>query len=136
MLEGMKLQVGVKVILQNDKDEYLLLRRSETFHNETEPHWDIPGGRIDPEETLHDALRREIMEETGLTVDDDFRLLAAQDIMVPAKDLHVVRLTYTARGTGNVVTSDEHQETKWIDREEALKLNLDPYLREALETLA
>lgn len=129
----MKLQVGVKVLLQNDKDEYLLLRRSEAFHNEKEPHWDIPGGRIDPEEALHDALRREIMEETSLAVDDDFRLLAAQDIMVTAKDLHVVRLTYTAKGTGPVITSDEHQETKWTDREEALKLNLDPYLREVLE---
>jgi len=135
MLEDMKLQVGVKVILQNDNDQYLLLRRSQVFHNETEPHWDIPGGRIDPEETLHTALQREIMEETGLTINNDFRLLAAQDIMVPAKDLHVVRLTYTAKGTGKAIISDEHQETTWVSREEALKLNLDPYLREALETL-
>ncbi len=136
MLEDMKLQVGVKVILQNDNGQYLLLRRSQAFHNETEPHWDIPGGRIEPEETLHEALRREITEETGLDVDDHFRLLAAQDIMVTTKDLHVVRLTYTAKGTGNVIVSDEHQETTWVSREEALKLNLDPYLRQALETLA
>ena len=131
----MKLQVGVKVLLQNEKNEYLFLRRAEAFHNEIEPHWDIPGGRIDPDETLDIALKREIMEETSLRIDDDFKLVAAQDIMVATKDLHVVRLTYSASGTGEVTTSDEHQEIRWVTRDEALHLNLDPYLHEVLAEL-
>ena len=44
----MILQVGVKALIKNDKGQYLFLRRSERMQAETEPHWDIPGGRIDP----------------------------------------------------------------------------------------
>ena len=131
----MKLQVGVKVLLQNSKDEYLLIRRSHSMNGEPEAHWDIPGGRIKPEEKLHEALEREIREETGLEIDGAFQLLAAQDIMVPAKDLHVVRLTYTTSGEGNVIISDEHQDILWVTAQEAFDLNLDPYLHEALSLL-
>ncbi len=132
----MNLQVGVKVILKNNEGAYLLMRRSEAFHNETEPHWDIPGGRIDPSEALETALRREVMEETGLTVEGNFTLLAAQDIFVKAKDLHVVRLTYTSSASGEINISDEHQEVQWANREQALALYLDPYLRLVFETNA
>jgi 8-oxo-dGTP diphosphatase len=130
----MKLQVGVKVLVQNKHGEYLLLRRDKIMDGETEAHWDIPGGRIEPEEALFDALKREIMEETGLAIPGMPKLLDAQDIFVPAADLHVVRLTYSLQGEGNaVVISDEHQEARWVTPEEAKTFNLDPYLRKVLE---
>jgi 8-oxo-dGTP diphosphatase len=130
--KDMQLQVGVKILLKNNRNEYLFLRRAVTLQDEAEPYWDIPGGRIDPAERLSEALHREILEETGLKVDDALQLIAAQDIIVPAKDLHVVRLTYTATGEGEAVHSDEHQESLWATREKALTLHLDPYLKEAL----
>ena len=97
----MILQVGVKALIKNDAGQYLFLRRSERMQAEIEPHWDIPGGRIDPTERLPVALAREIMEETGMELTDEPRLVAAQDIMVEAKDLHVVRLTYVANARGD-----------------------------------
>lgn len=129
----MKLQVGVKALVQNNRGEYLLLRRDKVMHGETEAHWDIPGGRIEPEEALFDALKREILEETGLSIPNTPELLEAQDIFVPAADLHVVRLTYVLQGDGEAVISDEHQEARWATSEKALALNLDPYLRQVLE---
>ena len=129
----MKLQVGVKALIQNNQGTYLMLHRAATMANESEAHWDIPGGRIEPEEALNDALKREILEETGLEVNSKPKLLCAQDIFVPSADLHVVRLTYVMQGEGNVTISHEHQDTRWVTREEALALNLDPYLRNALE---
>lgn len=129
----MILQVGVKALIKNDAGQYLFLRRSERMQAETEPHWDIPGGRIDPTERLRVALAREIMEETGMELTGVPLLIAAQDIMVEAKDLHVVRLTYVASARGEITVSDEHQEHVWMTKEEALASHLDPYIREVFE---
>jgi 8-oxo-dGTP diphosphatase len=128
----MNLQVGVKVLIKNSDQKYLLLQRAAAMEHEAEAHWDIPGGRIEPNEPLLNALAREISEETGLTLSDTPRLLGAQDIFVAAKDLHVVRLTYIANGGGEPVVSHEHQNVKWASLDEALNINLDPYLREIL----
>lgn len=63
------------------------------------------------------------------------QLLAAQDIFVPAKDLHVVCLTYSVMLEGEFKLSDEHVDYTWVTVEEAEKLNLDTYLRPVLLSL-
>lgn len=128
----MKLQVGVKALIKNPRGSYLFLQRTAAMANETEAHWDIPGGRIEPKEKLYDALHREIIEETAITIEGEPRLIGAQDIFVPSAELHVVRLTYLIEGDGKPITSHEHQAARWMTRSEALMLNLDPYLREIL----
>jgi len=128
----MKLQVGVKALIKNDQEKYLFMLRTKIMDGEKEACWDIPGGRIEPEEILFDALKREINEETGLSITHDPVLLGAQDIFVPAADLHVVRLTYTLQAEGAANVSDEHQEARWMTLEEAKAFNLDPYLRKLI----
>jgi 8-oxo-dGTP diphosphatase len=129
----MQLQVGIKALIQN-KQQYLFMRRAQPFGDETEPHWDIPGGRINTDEPLLDALAREIKEETGLTLNSTPILLGAQDIFAAHADLHVVRLTYLLESNGGEAQlSDEHQEVKWMSAEEALATTLDAYTKEILE---
>lgn len=128
----MILQVGVKALIQNKSGEYLFIRRAKTMDGEAEPHWDIPGGRIDPAEELMVALAREIYEETGMKLEVVPELLAAQDIIPPGRDLHVVRLTYRARANGELKLSDEHQESKWMTSAEARQDNLDKYIRDII----
>jgi len=50
------------VIIENDK-VLLGLRKHEPGQ------WAIPGGKVEPGETLHEALKREIREETNLEID-------------------------------------------------------------------
>ena len=56
------------------------------FHNETlacvrvtrdEPYFDLPGGAVDAGETEEQALVREFLEETGMTVEPVERLIEA-----------------------------------------------------------
>ena len=130
----MKLQVGVKVLIRRD-DTYLFLRRSAAFKAGPQK-WDIPGGRIEPDEALDVALTREVYEETGLELVSIDRLLAAQDIFVPDAEVHVVRLTYTGAAKGEVVISDEHDEYRWMTLEDVLsEPHVDSYLKEVLHTL-
>lgn len=130
----MKLQIGVKALITK-QDTYLFLRRSADFTSGPQD-WDIPGGRIEPEEALSDALARETKEETGLSLDTIDKLLAAQDIFVPSKELHVVRLTYHASATGDVTISDEHSEHAWMTKQQILaEKHVDSYLRKVLESM-
>jgi 8-oxo-dGTP diphosphatase len=55
------------VFVKEDNEKYILLieRLNEPFKNK----WAIPGGFIEMDETLEDACKRELEEETGLKVD-------------------------------------------------------------------
>ena len=47
-------------------DEILLVEQQGK--DDPAPSWALPGGRVEPGELFHDALTREVREETGLTV--------------------------------------------------------------------
>lgn len=132
----MKLQVGVKALISDAQGNYLFIQRSDALPDGSGIRWDVPGGRIDPEETLMSALAREILEETGMKLQDGAQLLDAQDIIVPEAALHVVRLTYSVQVRGSLRLSDEHQSHVWVSLKEAEKLNVDAYLRRTLQSLS
>ncbi len=71
---------GAKLLLENDKQETLVLRRSNT--HPTMPHApDFPGGYIEFGELPEQAILRELDEETGLTVlPESLRLLCAATV--------------------------------------------------------
>lgn len=130
----MELQVGVKAFLQNQEGKYLILKISKERYPERKEKWDIPGGRIEPEKSLMENLRREIKEETGLLLEDQVRLIAAQDILrVPGR--HVVRLTYRGKVKGEVKLSEEHTSYKWVTMNELRRLQkVDVYARRLIHS--
>lgn len=130
----LQLQVGVKVLLKNKDGKYLVLFRSLASAPKSGQHWDIAGGRINIGSTLLENLQREVMEETGLEIMDEPKLIAAQDIL--KTDKHVVRLTYLGEANGEVKLSDEHSDFKWLSLEEIKNLEpIDKYFKEVLSSL-
>ncbi len=130
----MELQVGVKVLLKNPEGKFLLVRRSSDKYPEVDATWDIVGGRIDPGATLLENLKREVKEEVNLSLEDEPRLVAAQDIL-RVLGRHVVRLSYTANINGKPkLTDSDHTEYKWFTLDELKNLKeLDIYFKELLE---
>lgn len=55
------IMVGAAVIVMNSKEEVLLQLRQDT------KEWGLPGGAMEPGETIEQTARRELFEETGLT---------------------------------------------------------------------
>ncbi len=125
------LQVGVKSLLINKDKKILLIKKDlkDAKAKGMKVSWDIPGGRINMDENLEKALKREIREETGITAIKPLFLIGAQDIFKLEK--HIVRLTYISRVTSSKVSlSNEHSEYRWFTWAEILKLpQIDEYLR-------
>ena len=131
----MELQVGVKAIIRDEAGRVLLLQRAEPYVDSNVRKWDTPGGRINPGEPLLEALRREVKEETSLTLTGTPRLLAAQDIL-RVEGRHVVRLTYEAQAEGTVqLDPGEHTEYKWVALSDLESLPVDSYLAPVLESM-
>lgn len=118
--ENMNLQVGVKILLKNDENKYLLLKRNADKYQNMKDLWDIPGGRIELNTSLYENLAREVREETGMQLASSIQILGAQDIFV--KDKHVVRITYLGTATGTPILSEEHLDYGWFSLEEIISL--------------
>ena len=59
-------QFVVGALITDEAGRVLLLRRRPDDF--LDGLWELPGGGVEPGEGLEDALRREVLEETGLTV--------------------------------------------------------------------
>ena len=69
--QGLKAaSVAVCVVQAADGLSLVITRRSATMRNHA-GQWALPGGRRDPGETIEDAARREMREETGVEVGPD-----------------------------------------------------------------
>jgi len=134
MVADITLQVGVKILLKNECEQFLLLRRSLAKYPDAKGRWDIVGGRIDAGTTLLENLQREVREETGLTIVGEPRLVAAQDIL-RGNGRHVVRLTYVGRASGEIrLDESENDRYHWCSREELENLDdVDVYFKELLD---
>ena len=55
---------GIRVGTVVERDDTLLLVRHDK--PDEEPYWVLPGGRLEPGETIPECAERELLEETGL----------------------------------------------------------------------
>lgn len=121
----------VGALIFNSADEALMIRTHKWSNL-----WGIPGGKIKYGESSVDALEREIMEETALSV-EDIRFALVQDCIGSKeffREAHFVLLNYTCRTNGSAVTlNDEAEEYRWVKPVEALKMDLNTPTRILLE---
>ena len=111
----------------------IFLMKSHKWHD----NFVIPGGHIELGETVEQALKREIKEETGLDIFDLDFLGWQEAIFSPAfwKKKHFVFLDFVCQtNSSGVKLNEEAQEYVWVDPEEALSLPVEPFTKITVET--
>jgi ADP-ribose pyrophosphatase YjhB (NUDIX family) len=95
--------VCVAVVVRDHEGRVLLLRRSAS---RTWPGtWCLPGGRLEPGETLEGCCRRELFEETGL-VAERFKFSVVTEVAGPP---NLIGLVYRAFGVvGTAANAEPH----------------------------
>jgi len=102
-------------------------------------HWDLPGGRIEPGETVDEALGREFFEETGLTI-MRARLMDAFHNSKPDEGAPGLCLLYSIEQVeGETRASSDLQAIECVEKSRIRELQLTPwskyFLREYLQRL-
>lgn len=127
--------VGVGAVVV-DGDRVLLVRRAQ---EPMKGRWTIPGGLLELGETLHAAVVREAMEETGLLV-EPVEVVELLDRIHREDDrvrYHYVIADYLCRVTGGALqAASDAAAARWVERAEWSNdsaLALDPVTARVIE---
>ena len=94
--------------------------------------WELPGGQVERGEDLQAALQREVMEETGITVEVG-RLMG---IYTKIRSPDLVILCFECQPvSGTVMTSEESIEVEWISCNDILERITHPAIRGRVEDM-
>lgn len=124
---------GVGAIILKDEKVLLIKRGQEPLKD----FWSLPGGAQETGETTHEALRREILEETGLEIE-----IIKFATMVDIIDLdeagkvrhHYTVADYLCRATGGTLKAGgDAADAKWVKIGDLDKFDLTPKAKEVIE---
>jgi 8-oxo-dGTP pyrophosphatase MutT (NUDIX family) len=118
--------------------EYLLIRRApgRVFAG----LWQCVTGGLDPSERIPTAALREVEEETGLggpTIEAFYDLDQVESFYDEGSDAVLSAVIFAVRvaASARPVLSHEHEEARWLTRDEALRLAIWPGYRESFDRI-
>ena len=125
---------SANVIVVNNQGEILLIRRTDNGN------WAVPGGGMDPGESITDTAVRETLEETGITCE------ITGLVGIYTNPRHVIRYTsnnevrqefsivFTARPTGGQLRpSSESAEPQWVSPAIVRRLQMHASMRQRIQ---
>lgn len=125
-------------VLDATQQKILLIKRSRTDKHHPSL-WEAPGGKLEQGQDLGHALEREVLEETGLLVENSQRLVYAQSEFSTLERyrgmLYLVLFGVASVIGGKLKLSEEHEDAAWATYDEALDYDLTPETRKALIVL-
>lgn len=107
---------AVRLIVTDDAGRILILRRSNTRHGAD--LWCLPGGKVDYGDTVDDAVRKELKEETGLDCVEARFLFYQDSLPLTPGTMHCINFYFACRTSGEVALNEESSAFRWIGQEE------------------
>jgi len=122
--------LGVSGIVFNNQKQILLIRRNQP---PAMGLWSIPGGKLEPGESLVEACKREIKEETGL--DTDVKNIVAV-VERRLEGFHYVIIDYLAllvdKANIQPIAQSDVSEARWVSLEHLIDFELVEGLAEII----
>lgn len=114
--------------------EFVLLHRSkEEAHKDT---WGLPAGKVDPGETIEEAVMREVKEETGLDIPAAWlKHFDSYYVRHESTDLewHMFSVKFDIKPK-IILNPSEHSEFKWVMPDEGVAIENPIHdLKESIE---
>ena len=127
--------VGVGAIIRDGACIVLIRRDREP----SKGRWTFPGGAVELGETVHDAVRREALEETGLQVEVG-DLIAIVDRILHDNagriQYHYVILDFLAKPvSGALRPGDDANDVRWVSLPELDNLDVTEQAKEIAQNL-
>ena len=115
---------GVGVVVFRNEEVLLVKRKKAPYKGQ----WSIPGGKQRLGETVTQAAHRELMEETGVEV-NELTLIDVIDIMVPDEEgkilYHYIVADYRAHWqSGECSPGDDAQDVQWFNLNKLRSISL------------
>ncbi|MER0244548.1 NUDIX domain-containing protein [Streptomyces sp. HSW2009] len=118
--------MSVAGVIVNDAGRALLIKRRDNGK------WEPPGGVLEREETISDALQREVLEETGIKIALPATLTGVYKNMTGL----IVSLVFRCEVIeGTPTTGAETRALRWATREEVSELADEAYAIRVLDAL-
>ena len=119
-------------MIVSDGRALLVRRDSEPLRGE----WSVPGGMLELGETLHDGVRREVREETGLEV-EPVRVLEVFDSIftdpLGRTQYHYVLIDYLCRAlSGEARAGSDVSDVRWVAAEALPAIGLRPSVEQVV----
>ncbi len=121
---------AVGAVVRDAAGRFLLVKRG---HEPQAGMWTVPGGKVEPGETLEQAVIREIAEETGVAIEV---IREAWVVDIPDRRAGVVYEVHDFVATPlttDVVAADDADDAGWFDHQQMRALPLTPGLLDHLD---
>jgi ADP-ribose pyrophosphatase YjhB (NUDIX family) len=124
--------LGVSIAVFKNDNVLLIQRGKPPFTGS----WSFPGGKVMPGEQLQSAARRELLEETELTVGPLHFIQPVEFVLHQEKGVlahHIVLMLFAALWrSGEAKAAGDAKELRWVKRDDLSSLSLT----EGLEKLS